>query len=342
MKTRYVADLRSGEVLASEIFAVTSAIKAEDKNKQPYWDVTLADKTGNISGKIWADSANRISSSNLQAGKLVQLTARVEEYKGKLQLNISSVMPADETRMDDFVKSGRFDAEKMFEKLQAIVSENIEHSDLKALFENLFADSQIVSKLKTWPAGISLHHEFRAGLLQHVLEMLGMALGTREYYPELNYEIVIAGIIFHDLGKFVELDAAGVTPMYTLEGNLLGHIYLGVELLNKYYPQAGDPRIKLHLQHIILSHHGEKEKGSPVLPATGEALMVHKFDAASSEVRNMADVASVATTRPDSTEYNRYFQRTVWLDSSNLNSGTTVQQAQGNDSSSDEELVFSL
>lgn len=284
MKTYYIKDLTSSLALTNEPFAIAEVTKAEDKFGKPYLKIILADKTGKVEGKIWNDKLMRIDQKLCVPGTVVLVTAKVEEFKGKMQINIADLKRADESKLDDFIESSAFDADEMMQELMDYVSK-IKHKTLREIIEDMFKDETFNRSYKYWPAAKSVHHDFRSGLLQHVLEMLNIAYSMKRFYPMVNFDIVTAGIILHDTGKFQEFDVQGVGTEYSKKGILIGHISLGAMEFQKYAQGKLSEDLYYHMVHMILSHHGEIPYGSPVVPATVEAVMVAYIDRLSDKAR---------------------------------------------------------
>ena len=284
MKTYYISDLQKGMSISGETFAVKEVQLTETKNKKPYYRVTLIDKTGSVNGNIWGDNFDGVEKSALKAGKVLMVDAIVEEFKGALMLNILRVTSVSEVTLDEYIEGSDFDLDELFAILQNYV-EKIEDKDIKKFLNSIFKEKDFVLKYKTVPAAEYVHHSFRGGLLEHVVEMLDMLQPLRKYYPETNFDLVTAGIILHDIGKLVELRTEETVVQRTKEGYLLGHIALGLEFINKMAKGHLEGEKLILLKHIMLSHHGELEYGSPVLPSTIEASIVSQLDSASSQIR---------------------------------------------------------
>lgn len=290
MKTIYVKDLEKNQVFTGEIFAIFDVNRAQDKNGKTYVNLVVGDKTGKIGGKIWSDKLENISSSILKVGNLGKFSGKVDDYKGALQLNVYSVEQVDETQVDDFFASSKYDPDEMFEELMSYI-EKINDIEIKNVIQAIYNDSEIQRKVKYWPAGNSIHHEFRSGLLQHLLEMLEIHKGLIRFYPELNHDILLAGILLHDIGKIEEL-RGGLASNYTTVGSLIGHIVIGYEIFTSYAKGKMNEIKLLHIQHLILSHHGKLEFGSPVAPSTPEAIALNHIDGLSSKTRAALKVVS--------------------------------------------------
>lgn len=313
MKTVYVKDLSADYgIVTGETFALTEVKAAVDKNNNTYYDVVLSDKTGTIKGKIWSDNVQYVDKNAFKVGNVVQIDAKVDQYKGNVQLTITSLRAVDEQSLDDYLESSQFDVDDMWQELVDVVA-SVGNPKIRELLENILNNEDLARKLRYWPAAVTVHHDFRSGLLQHLLEMFSVANGMDKFYPEANFDIVKAGIFLHDIGKLIELDAQGVVTVYSKRGSLLGHMALGLEIMREHLPEDFPDSILLHLQHIILSHHGQFEYGSPVLPATVEALIVHNVDNVSADARKAAQALSKEVVDDQGmTSFNRWLSTRFW------------------------------
>lgn len=304
MKSIYVKDISKRMTIENEVFLVASKEIAKDKNGRDYMKITLSDKTGRIDGKIWSDSLANVNTKQIVVGNLISITAKVDEYKGIAQLNILDAREIDETVLDEFIESSIYDADEMYQELLQNI-EGISHSKLKEILKRLFTDEQVERKFKYWPAARSIHHEFRSGMLQHVLEMLEIAKSMKRFYPNMNYDVLIAGVLLHDIGKIEELGAGLNTTDYTKIGSLYGHITIGAMLFEKFATDL-DEDTKMHVTHLILSHHGQLEFGAPVLPATMEAICLHYIDNLSSKAKAAESALKTKNTDTGFTDFNRW------------------------------------
>jgi 3'-5' exoribonuclease len=311
MKTIYVQDLFAGQVISGETFAVKSVAAATDKNGKPYYDLELADKTGEIKAKIWSDVLSAVDNQALKAGKVVAVEAHVEQYRGALQLTIISLQGVDESALEEYLEASEYDPEEMWQELMKVVSQ-ISNCNLKQLLDKMFADPELVRKFKYWPAAITIHHAFRSGLLQHTLEMMTIAGSMPRFYPDLDMDLLRTAIILHDIGKLEELDASGLVAQFSQKGSLIGHIVLGVEIFERYLPEKFPEELKLQLQHMILSHQGTKEFGSPVLPATLEAIVLSEIDDLSFKARAFVEGLKAPRDEAGFTAYNRWLGTKLW------------------------------
>lgn len=284
MKTFYVTDLTNGLSLSGEAFAIAEVMRMTDKYERPYLKLVLADKTGKVDAKIWNDALAKSDQKIFKEGSVILIDGSVEDYRGKIQVTITSAKRADESKLDDFIEKSQFDATEMMSELMSYI-EKIEHKALRSVVQEMFQDEVFKTSYKFWPAAKSVHHDFRSGLLQHVLEMLNIAYSMKKFYPMANYDILTAGIILHDMGKFEEFSINGISTEYSKKGILVGHIPLGALTFDKYAKGKLSEDLYYHMLHMILAHHGEQQYGSPIVPATIEAVMLSYIDRLSDKAR---------------------------------------------------------
>lgn len=312
MKTIYIKDIvPGGPLVLGESFAVVEVKSAQDKMGKPYYDLVLCDKTGKMTAKIWSDSIMNVDKNALVPGHVVAIDAKIDQYKGQPQLSILSLKAMDGMTLDDYFQSSEFPVEEMWADLQSLI-ESVQDLSIKQLLNNITGDVELQRKLKYWPAAVTVHHDFRSGLIQHILEMAATAEGLQKFYAAANFDIVKAGIILHDIGKLEELDANGPITVYTKRGSLIGHMALGLEIIRKHLPENFPENVYTHIQHIVLSHHGLHEYGSPVLPATIEALLVHNIDNVSADARKAAQAINEAVDGDGMTAYNKWLSTRFW------------------------------
>lgn len=317
MKTLYVRDLVPGTVINRETFAIVDKKITTDKNGTQFYDLVLADKTGQIGAKIWYDSFGRVDRKAVKTGNVVAIDATVNEFKGAPQLVVLSLYAVDETKLEEYLESSKFSADEMFAELQQIVDQRVTNHHLKSMLQAMLADETVSRKLKYWPAANSYHHEFRSGLLQHKLECLSLAQSLERFYPEADFSVVYAGIIMHDIGKLDELDASGIVTRYTVKGSALSHIYIGTQYVDKYLSPEAPENLRVHIKHIVLSHNGDKEKGAPVEPITLEAGLVSVIDEASSMANQFAKGMQDEHDEHGMTGFNRWLKRGLWATRNN-------------------------
>ncbi|MEO6728925.1 MAG: HD domain-containing protein [Candidatus Dojkabacteria bacterium] len=329
MKTIYVKDLQKNLLIDGETFVINDVEVLSDKNGKAYANLTIGDKTGKLPAKIWADKLDYVDKRALKAGNLINISGKIDEFKGALQINIYDVKQVDEAKMEDFLESSIYDADEMYKEVTDY-AEKIERKDLKALILKILKDKDIEKKYKYWPAAETVHHAFRSGLIQHVLEMLSIMDSLKRFYPNVDYDILTAGIILHDIGKTDELSATGVSTEYTKVGMLVGHIVRGSQIFTEFGGKDLDEDVYLHVLHLILSHHGIQEYGSPVVPATVEGLMLTNIDNLSAKSRT-ADTATAGIASDANFTSRNYF-----LENARIWKGTSSSKTE---KSSDEDLT---
>lgn len=313
MKNKYVKDLRSGDQLQNLEFAVLKAEKKIAKNGKEYMDVTLGDKSGNILGRIWSEKFAACCVDILKEGMIVGATAQVSEYQGKLQLVVTMLVPLETYDDEDFIPVSRRDIEEMYRELQTYV-EGIGDIYLKKLLNNIFADSPFAEQFKKTPAAMKMHHAYKGGLLEHILEVIVFAEPMITYYQPSNRDLVVTGIILHDIGKVEEIIWKNLSIDYSAKGKLLGHINIALEIIARYRPPQIDPECEQLLKHIILSHHGKLEYGSAVIPATIEAKIVSLADDASAKLRGYKALLDAGLeSGAEFSEFNKALETMVYL-----------------------------
>lgn len=277
MKKVFIEDLKIGESIFGETFAVKSYSKKASRNNRPYIDIELADKTGTIKGKIWSDDIAKCETA--AEGQAVSVTATVEEFMDAPQLNITNMSVTDKFDVSDLQQRSKFETEKMWIEVEKIIS-GIKNPHIAELLDNIFKDKDILERFKYGPGAFTIHHNYVSGLLEHTWEMLNLAQPLKKQYPKMNMDMVNAGIILHDLGKIYEFDM-DTTVIFRNEGKLLGHVFLGAEIVKEKAPKNMPEDLLDEMLHIILSHQGEKEHGAVIVPKTAEAMAVYVLDYAS-------------------------------------------------------------
>lgn len=291
MKTKFIKDLSKNDQLSGESFVLKIFKKNQTRSGDEYYKFEFSDKTGSISGNMWKDNIKNCDEEKIKEGCIATIYAKVEDYKGVLQLNVISVGLCEEYNEEDYVTVSNRDPEEMWEAFKKQVA-SITDKDYFGLITDIFKEEDIKEGYRRHPAAERVHHAFRYGLLEHVLEILTMAEGILEYYPEADKSLVKTGIILHDIGKLFEIEDQVTTFKRTDPGNLIGHIVLGYEFVCKKAAEDFPEDKLMKLKHIILSHHGVLEYGSPVVPMCIEAIIVSVLDDASAKIRQYQRVLS--------------------------------------------------
>lgn len=282
MTRRAVQLLTDGENI-DEIYMVTDKQLRTNRNGNLFLQLELRDKTGAISARLW--NANEPQFRSFNEGDFLRIKGKVQLFQGALQVLFTHFerVEGGKIALDEFMPRANQDVSKLFDRLkQHLLRLNDPH--LRALAECFFIDDAFVTSFCNVPAGIRNHHAYLGGLLEHVVTMLDVADRVAPLYPELNRELLLMGVFLHDIGKTRELSCENVFG-YTDEGQLVGHIDIGVEMLTEKAARVPDltgepfPReLFLRLKHMIVSHHGSYEFGSPRLPMTPEAIALHHLD----------------------------------------------------------------
>jgi 3'-5' exoribonuclease len=280
----FISDLQENEFVQTPFLVADKSIRTT-KNGDPYLCVTLRDRTGDIEGRGW-DRAEMLA-NRFDVDDFVMIRGQVSSWNDELQLTLEDVKKLEDEAVDfaDFLPCSRWSSEAMFEQLLDEIRGGVRSDDVRRILEAIFEDDAVVDAFKTAPAATSNHHAYRGGLLEHCLSMTRMARRIcrhyAHYYPgDVNQDLVIAGCVLHDIGKIEELQFQR-SFRYSTEGQLVGHITQGVEMLTEAARRL-DPRpprdLLDQIKHLILSHHGKREYGSPVKPRTPEAMLLHQID----------------------------------------------------------------
>jgi len=279
-KKLYITDLKIGDSIFGETFAVKGYKRAATRNNKPFIDIELADNSGTIKGKIWSDDIS--ACDRVTEGDVVEVTATIEDFMNAPQMKITNLKKTNIFELSELQQKTEFDIDKMWQDIEKTIEE-VKNPHLKKLLNAVF-DEETVGRFKNSPAAYKVHHNYIGGLLEHTWEMVKMSESIKNHYPKLNMDMIRTGLILHDIGKLEEFEMT-TTITFTNKGKLLGHIYLGAEIVKHRAPKDMPEDLLNEVLHIVLSHSGQKEYGSPVVPMTGEAMAVHVIDYASSHIR---------------------------------------------------------
>jgi 3'-5' exoribonuclease len=311
-KSVYIRDIKSGDKVG-DYFLVAEKNLAFSQKGAPYLNVRLKDKTGELDGKIW-DNAREWDKA-FKKGDIVRIEARSASYKNSIQLSITELKKAaDEAiTLSDFLPAARRDGEEMLAELMSIV-ESVQTPSLKALLYAFFQDEETVALFKKAPAAKGFHHVYLGGLLEHTLSVVRLLELSCARYEGIDRDLLLTGGILHDIGKIYEFSYGRIVD-YTDEGRLLGHIVMGVEMMDQRIAALEDfpAHLALKLRHILLSHHGDLEYGSPKRPKTVEALIVHFMDDLDAKVNAFQEFIALAQDDESNwTPYHRLFERFIY------------------------------
>jgi len=286
MKSHYVRDLAPDQAV-NTTFLVTHKDVRQKKSGDPYLSLTLADRTGEVDAKMWDNAAEVMDS--FERDHFVKVKGQMQVFQNRPQLTVHTLHPVTDADVDiaDYLPASTRDREEMFRELQSWIA-SMTDPHLKALLEGIFANPEAALAYRTAPAAKSVHHNWIGGLLEHVLSLCHLAKFTAAHYEGIDFDLLLAGVMLHDLGKITEL---GYTRsfQYTSIGQLLGHIAIGQRMVEEQIRAIpGFPPKKADLLlHMILSHHGELEYGSPKVPVFPEALLLHHLDNMDSKMECM-------------------------------------------------------
>jgi len=290
MEQKKIKQFKAGDIVQNYFLVKTADCKTGSNNKN-YLDLTLVDQTGDINAKIWDRSDEDVE--QYVPNTLVKIRGVVNEWQGRLQLKIEKIRVAsaqDELDIGDFVPVAPYSPEFMYAEIESYI-DKIENQDMCNIVKSIIHANKV--KLLLYPAAKQNHHAVRSGLMYHIMTMLRMGEKACEIYAGLNKDLLLAGIILHDIAKIVEMDASelGIVSEYTIEGELLGHIIQGIKMIDRTGTMVGaDPEVSLLLQHMILSHHYEPEFGSPKKPMIPEGEMLHYLDMIDARMYDMQRV----------------------------------------------------
>jgi 3'-5' exoribonuclease len=283
-----------------------------DKTGKLYLDLELADASGSIPAKAWSDSGAH--GQKFGAGEFVRFKGQVQSFRDQLQLKVDQcrrVLESDrEEGFDEalLIPSTREDPEELWRRLEELLEAHLVRPEAKRLAAGTLAVHG--ADLRVHPAAKAIHHAFRGGLLEHVTSMLGLAVKICEHYPELDRDLMLLGVLFHDLGKLLELGRMPGSE-YTPAGRLVGHIVLGRDLLRERAAEVPEfpPELLLQLEHLVLSHQGRQDFGSPVVPSSSEAIALHMIDDLDSKLALMRQLRESQS----GFQFVRSLERYVWL-----------------------------
>ena len=308
VKKRFVDTLKSEETI-DEIFVLSEKNLAQKRNGEHYLNLTLADKTGRIKGVVW-DDVDRIS-SEVAPGDFVRAKGGISEYRGNLQFVVRAMSPCRTDTVDpvDFLPATDRNVDIMFARLTEL-TDSIENPHLKKLFNHFWDDEDLVGKLKTAPAAKKMHHAYIGGLLEHTLSMVMLSVKIAGHYSGIDKDLLIAGAVLHDMGKVREFEYESRID-YSDEGRLVNHIVIAVQMLEEKLQQIDSfPRnLADLLKHMIISHHGTREFGSPEPPKTIEAVLLHCIDEIDSKVNAIREFIAAQDTEENWTSYHRLLER---------------------------------
>ena len=314
MKTKeiYLKDIKQGDKVASTFLAAEKNMAFSLKGA-PYLNVRLKDKTGELDGKVW-DNAVEFD-RQFKKGDIIYIEGRAASYKKSIQISIVNIKKyaGDDIEPTDYLPMAKGDIAAMFNEMLTYI-EKVQTKPLKDLLQAFFHDQKTAELFQRAPAAKGFHHIYLGGLLEHTLSTVRLLDKVADHYPNLDRDLLLAGGMLHDIGKIYEFNYESLIE-YSDEGRLIGHIVMSVEMINKKIEAIPDftAPLALKMRHIILSHHGELEFGSPKRPKTMEALVVHFIDDLDAKLNGFQSFINDSNNADsDWTAYNRFFERFLY------------------------------
>jgi 3'-5' exoribonuclease len=302
MKTPFVTDLNSEQSITTFFLVHEKEIRNTREGKA-YLRLELGDRSGTIEARMWDQFESAVK--DISRDDFVKVQARVEIYRNRPQLSLQQLRLAKPEEIDlaDFLPQTKENVEKLYAQLQELAAA-IVNPWLKQLVAAIISNPAIAVKYKRAPAAKVMHHAYLGGLLEHVLSLCGLAKLAAAHYPELDTDLLLTAAILHDVGKLDELCYERAIG-YTVEGQLLGHIVMELETVSKAMDAIDGfpPRLKTVVQHLLISHHGQYDFGSPKLPMIREALVFHYLDDLDSKLAAVRAALAVDSGEPEWSAY---------------------------------------
>ena len=308
---KYIREFKEGDRITG-VYLCKHKQAAVTKNGKPYENVILQDKTGTLDAKIWDPNSQGID--DFDAMDYIEIMGDVTSFAGALQISIKRARKAGEGEYDpgDYLPVSARDRDEMYRQLMSYVN-SVKNKWLSALLKYFFVENpEFMRAFQFSSAAKSVHHGFVGGLLEHTLSVAGLCEHYTKMYPYLNRDLLITAALFHDMGKTRELSLFPVND-YTDDGQLLGHIMIGAEMVHDAIRQIpGFPaKLESELKHCILAHHGELEYGSPKKPALAEAAALNLADNADAKLETLREIFDSAKDASGWLGYNRLFESNI-------------------------------
>jgi 3'-5' exoribonuclease len=288
MTRRFVNQLANGDSIDDAFLVADKQLRA-NRQGNLYLHLELRDRSGSVGARLW--NATEAMARTFEPGDYLHVRGKTQVFQGALQIILSHVEVIDSSRIEpeDFLPQSTQNVARLTARLRELLF-GMTNPHLRALVECFLIDDEFVRKFTTAPAGIKQHHAYHAGLLEHVVTLLTIADRISDLYPELDRDLLLTGIFLHDVGKIDELSYDRAFG-YTDEGQLVGHLVMGVEMLRDKVERTADltgepfpAELLLRLKHMIVSHHGTHEFGSAKVPMTLEAIALHYLDSLDAKV----------------------------------------------------------
>lgn len=310
---RLIESLREDERVTS--FALLRSKQTrKKKNGEPFLRIVLGDRTGTVEARLWNNVETM--SPGLKEGGFVEYSGRVETYNGVLQVVLKEIRGIDPAAVPslnimDFVPSTDQDVGAMWARLEEIVRDKTKRRCIRELLERVL--DQYGERIRSYPAAVEIHHNYAGGFLEHVVSMSEAVLHYSARFPALDIDLLIAGAVLHDIGKLEELSGP-VGPTYTTVGNLIGHVVIGRDILREVASGIPDfpPTLLMLLEHMILSHQGQLEWGSPKRPKIPESIVLHFVDDLDAKLNRALRIIDNSSSQGDFTERDYHLGRPMF------------------------------
>jgi 3'-5' exoribonuclease len=322
----FISNLKPGDKL-NQFFLIKRKERRRTRTGKDYLDLSLADRTGTLAAKIWSEAVDQFDPLFAE-GQFAGIAGRVETYQDEPQLTIERIKGIEHLspeqldlagfNPDLLVPTSSLELPSLWNQLLLWVEKEIHNPALREM--TLFLLTSHEEQWTQWPAAKIYHHAYKGGLLEHTYGVVQLAREVIKLYPELNQDLVLAGAVLHDIGKLKELEGF-LSAHNTYAGQLVGHLILGWEMIREAAQGFSwdDPKLLINLEHIILSHHGQLEFGSPVLPQTREALIVNILDDMDAKLKMMTDHLEQDRGEGDFTEWHKVLKRKILKDQFGVN-----------------------
>jgi 3'-5' exoribonuclease len=313
MKSGFVVDLKDGMVVTSLFLVREKEVRSSPRTGKSWLQLGLVDRTGNVSAKMWDNFAGIIST--FACDDVIRVRGRAKLYNDQIEITLEQILPVTEKEYDlqDFLPHTRENIDVLLAKLHEHIAA-VRDPWLQRLLTSIVDDPAIQPKLRLAPAAMTMHHAYLGGLLEHVVSVCGLARGVAGHYADVELDYLITGAVLHDIGKIDELCYDRCIG-YTTAGRLLGHISLGFAMVRKKIEAIAGfpPGLATLVEHLLLSHHGTHEFGSPALPQFREAVVLNFIDDLDSKVGAMRATLDAAAINRDGewTERNPSLRRSL-------------------------------
>ncbi|MEZ5399129.1 MAG: HD domain-containing protein [Bryobacteraceae bacterium] len=287
MKSPTVVELKAGELATGTFLVVSKDIRPKKGSGDPYLSLVLADRSGDIDAKMW-DNVEKVMDT-FERDDFVRVKGMPQVFQNRMQFTVHTLqrLAESDVELGDFFPASQRNADEMMAELGGVIA-SIGNPHLRGLLEAVFADPEVSRKYKRAPAAKTIHHAWLGGLVEHVLSLCALCRKVGPHYPAVDMDLLLTGAILHDIGKIDELTYERSFG-YSDEGQLVGHILIGLRLVAeklRAFPEF-PPKLRVLVEHLIASHHGTLEFGSPKPPLCAEAMLLHHLDNLDSKMEAM-------------------------------------------------------